>query len=125
MKHPVQLDLFGLPAVAPHEPTGEELRDEGIQRAVSHAEETVPDWADKAYAFLLRYMETHPEFMAEEVREASAGVVPAAPSARAWGGVIRRAASDGRIYRIGFQSVKNPKAHCAPCTLWGVKNRMP
>lgn len=118
-----QLDLFNHPP-AP-EPTGEELRDKGMAQAIAHAEQTVPDWSDQAYGFLLQYIAKHPEFMAEEVREASVGIVPEPPSNRAWGGVIRRAALAGKIFRIGFQSVKNPRAHAAPCTLWGVKHTHP
>lgn len=113
-----QLELFDLPP----EPTGAELRDDGIERAVSHANEKHEDWADSAYNFLLMYMRkpNHQEFMAEEVREAAYGIVAEPPSLRAWGGIIRKAAIAGYIERIGFQSVKNPKAHCAPCAVWKV-----
>lgn len=111
-----QLELFDLPP----EPTGEQLRDDGIERAVKHANEKDPDWADSAFNFLIQYMRKNRQFMAEEVREASDGIVAVPPSNRAWGGVIRRAAIAGFIQRLGFQSVKNPKAHCAPCTVWEV-----
>lgn len=115
----IQGDLFGH---VPSEPTGEELRDIGIAQAVGHAESKHEGWADAAFSFLLSYMREHHEFMGEDVRNASYGHVPEAPSNRAWGGIMRRAAKEGLIYRIGFQSVKNPKAHCAPCSVWKVVN---
>lgn len=113
-----QLDLFGTPP----EPTGAQLRDDGIERAVSHANEKHEDWSDSAFNFLLMYMRNHrnEDFMGEEVREAAYGHVPEPPSNRAWGGIIRRAALAGYIERIGFQPVKNPKAHCAPCAVWRI-----
>ena len=100
--------------------TGQQLRDEGIKQALDSAEKNTPTWQEQAYSFLLTYIKDHNEFMAEEVRAASEGIVPLPPSNRAWGGIIRRAAIAGLIVRIGFRSVKNPKAHCAPCTVWKV-----
>lgn len=92
----------------------------GIRRAVEHANVQVHGWSDQAYNFLLDYAKKHREFMVEDVREASKGVVPVPPSTRAWGGVIVRASKAGVVKRKGFQKVKNAKAHCTPATLWEV-----
>jgi hypothetical protein len=102
------------------EPTGEDLRDKGIQQAMDHANETSEKWSEIAYAFLREYMVGQSVFMAENVREASRNVVPDPPSNRAWGGVLVRAAKEGLITRMGFRNVKNTRAHCTPATLWAV-----
>ena len=105
-----------------HEPvsTAEYYRDRGIKRAVDHAEKITDNWSEKAYGFLRQYMTRHCEFMSEDVREASRGIVPEPPSHRAWGAIIVRAVKEGLIRRLGYQTVKNAKAHCTPASLWQV-----
>lgn len=102
--------------------TGRELRDRGIQQAVDSAEAKSPNWKQEAYAFFLEYIKKHPEFMMEECRKASEGTIDQPPSNRAWGSVIVQAKREGLIRRVGFRSVKNPKAHMAPCSVWEVIN---
>jgi len=102
------------------ERTGQELRDRGIEQAVSHAGQK---WTDQAYQFLLLFCNGHAEFMAEDVRRASKGCVPEPPSKRAWGGVIVRASKAGLIERVGYRQVKNAKAHCTPAAVWRRKGR--
>ena len=98
------------------------LRDEGIKQALQSAEDKAENWGEQAYSFLLEYIKTHTEFMAEEVRVASSGIVPEPPSKRAWGGVIVRARKNNLIESKGFSLVSNPKAHRTPATLWILKN---
>ena len=97
--------------------TGEELRDKGMQRAHDHAEDVHESWGDKAYQFLLDHT-TEGEFMTEDIRKASEGIIPEPPSLRAWGGIVRRAAKNGIIKRVGYRSVSNNKAHCTPASVW-------
>jgi len=99
-------------------PTGEQLRDAGMKQAVDHADQVHERWSDKAYAFLLAYLRSGMEFMAEDVRAASEGIVPEPPSKRAWGSIIRRAAKAGLIRKIGCCHVKNPGAHMANANRW-------
>lgn len=98
---------------------GQELRDLGIKKALDNANK-VFDWAELAYKFLLIYTKSNKEFMAEEVRAASIGIVPEPPSNRAWGGVFVHASKSKLIKRIGYKQVTNPKAHRTPATLWEV-----
>ncbi len=43
-------------------PTGEILRDKGIQKAIQHAEDTCDQWQIKALAFLEAYAMNHHRF---------------------------------------------------------------
>lgn len=104
---------FSLPS-----PSGTELRDKGIEKAVEHANHVYTQWSEKAFDFLLKYLQTAQEFMVEDVRKASEGIVPSPPSLRAWGGVIVRAAKANLIKKIGFRNVTNAKAHCTPASVW-------
>ena len=99
---------------------GEYYRDRGMEKALSHADLITEKWSERAYNFLRDYMRYSTVFMTEDVRAASKGLVPEPPSNRAWGAVIMRAIREGRIRRIGFQAVKNAKAHCTPAALWQV-----
>lgn len=103
------------------ETQGELFRDQGISKALYSANRLHTDWTERAYLYLKFYIQTHREFMTEELREASYGIIPLPPSARAWGGVVLRAAKDGLIYNAGYRKVKNEKAHCTPATLWKVR----
>ena len=104
-----QLNLF----------TGQQLRDKGISQAVNHADQQSENWSHYAYQFLLSYIKQNREFMTEDVRAASVGIVDEPPSSRAWGGIIVRAVKSGLIRRLGFRSVSNAKAHCTPASVWG------
>lgn len=102
-------------------PTGLQLRDIGIQKAVDHADAVHDGWSDKAYSFLLNFIKSSREFMTEDIREAAIGIVPEPLSNRAWGSVVLKAARNGLIYKSGIVQVKNPKAHMANANVWKVK----
>lgn len=103
-----QLDLF----------KSIQLRDAGMYASELKANINTPSWSEKAYSFLLKYIENNNEFMAEDVRNASEGKVPLPPSNRAWGAIFVKAAKNKMIQRCGFRKTKNPKAHRTPATLW-------
>ena len=105
-----QLDLF----------SGQKLRDIGISQSMENADKQCNHWTYHAYQFLLNYIKSNKEFLAEDVRIASEGIVEEPPSKRAWGGIFVKAVKSGLIKRKGFMNVKNPKAHCTPATLWEV-----
>ncbi len=119
-----QPSLFDAPAYVPAVVLdinqGRRLRDMGIEKAVLHAEQQEPQWADKAFDLLKQFLNgQHNPFMAEDLRSYAALIdFPLPPCARAWGGVMARAAKAGLIERIGIQQVRNKKAHCANASLW-------
>lgn len=102
-----QLNLFG-----------EFLRNEGMQRAIEKADKDHVNWSTKAFEFLINYSKLNREFMTEDVRIASVGILEQPENGRAWGGVVVRAAKAGLIIRKGFMNVKNHKAHCTPASVW-------
>lgn len=95
----------------------EKLRNDGIRRAVDHADQRKPLWRLRALNFLKRYPKDR--FMAEDLREwsYSAGL-ETPPSCRAWGWVIKEAQRQGLIDHAGYQLVKNPLAHRTPASVW-------
>ena len=93
------------------------LRDQGIQQSLNTAEIHSEKWGTKAYHFLLEYIKSNKEFMAEDVRVASDGIVPPPISKRAWGAIMVLAKKNNIIYSKGYSCVKNPKAHRTPATL--------
>ena len=101
---------------------GNKLRDIGINQSFDHAETKSISWGESAYSFLRQYIKSNNQFMAEDVRVASKGVVEDPPSKRAWGAIFVMAKKNELIRSIGYGRVKNPKAHRTPATLWEVVN---
>jgi hypothetical protein len=93
-------------------------RDSGIARATSHAEAIDSDWPAVAYGMLEEFCQARKgcHFTSEDVRRwcELRGFETAVP--KAWGGVIRRAASKGLIKRVGIAIAK--QRHGSPCPLW-------
>jgi hypothetical protein len=109
-----QLDVFNQPPFI----DGMRLRDAGMKQAIDHAELNAKHWSEAAYKFLLFYLQDHDEFMTEDVRNASVGIVPEPPSLRAWGSIIRRAVVERKIAGAGYRPVTNPLAHRTPANVW-------
>jgi hypothetical protein len=99
-----------------------QAKEAGIKRAVDHADAEIPSWSDKAYAFMVSYIQRLPRettFVVEDVRvTAEAMGLERPPSARAYGGIIRKLKHDGLIRHVGYTQVKNVKAHAANASLW-------
>jgi hypothetical protein len=99
------------------------ITQEAIQMGVDHADvvqiiETGEVWSELASNFLESYILSHDEFMAEDVRNASVGMVPEPPDQRAWGGIIQKYSKAGIIYRIGYRPMKSPNCHMNPKAVW-------
>lgn len=90
-------------------------RDDGIQRAADHAGDY---WRRCARGFLLEYLATHAEpFLAENVREfAEARHLADPPDGRAWGQVMRSAARDGLIVKVGYAPARS--SNLSPKVQW-------
>ena len=65
-----------------------------------------------------QYAQQHPRFTSEDVREASAGIVPVPPHLRAWGGIFTRLAKAGITERAGYDNARAPNVHCSIVTVW-------
>ncbi len=102
-------------------PTGEQLRDAGINKAINHANSVTENWGDKAYVLFLQFIVDRTNFKCEDFREWVKDKIDEPPSNRAFGAVIVRAAKAGKIKRIGFVNVTNPKAHKTPVSFWSKK----
>lgn len=95
------------------------LQQEGTRQAIEHANEVSPKWSERAYQLLIDFLQHNKRFMGEDVRSyAAQRDFDLPPSARAWGGVIKRAAKEFLIIKIGIQQVKNPNAHLANAAVW-------
>lgn len=101
----------------------ETARDEGIRRAVEHADAVIRKWSDDAYSFLWEFISgKNPGyvFMLEDVRflaEQKGFTTP--PSKRAWGAVILRAARAELIQKgDAAGKVKDPNGHRGYASTW-------
>lgn len=97
-------------------PDARKARDDGMLRAVVHADEVVPNWSERAYLALVDYAATHAEFTIEQVR--ASVDLPIPPSTRAWGPVIRRALRAGVVIAAGWTAAEDPKVHCNMVMQW-------
>jgi hypothetical protein len=98
-----------------------QAKEAGMLQALTSAENNCPGWSDTAYSKLKEFLNTVTgPFQTEEIRSYAAidDNFPLPPHERAWGGVIRRAAFEGLITKVGIKSTRNPKAHCANSTVW-------
>ena len=97
------------------------LRDEGMEKAVDHAERCNPYWQVFAMDYLRGYLDvigTKP-FMAEDFRLWSENEgLQKPPSESAYGVIIVRAHKAGIIKSIGYSQTSNPKSHRTPASLW-------
>src|SRR4051812_29537975 len=86
-------------------------RDDGMARAVEHADAVAPSWSERALRSLMEFKLYNPaadSFMAEEVRKWSElNGLAAPPDGRAWGAVFQRAARAGHIVRLGYAPAKS------------------
>lgn len=94
----------------------EAKRDDGMARAIEHAESDQPGWAGIALDFLRGYARMHVDFLAEDVVAAAAMLVPDPPDGRAWGYVFRRAAREGVIQKAGYAPAKT--SNLSPKVMW-------
>lgn len=101
------------------------FRDDGIKRAVDHADKVHENWSDRAFDLLKAYISligNDAEFTSELVRNyAETYNLPHPPDKRAWGAVMLKAAKANLIFKKGWTTATDPKVHCNPVSLWQVK----
>jgi hypothetical protein len=96
---------------------GQQLKQEGINRAADNAEYSYPGWSKEALSFLKRIRRK--QFMTEDVRKfAYDRGLPHPPHERSWGQIIQAAIRMGIIKQVGYGKVTNPKAHMANAAVW-------
>lgn len=101
------------------QPTGQQLRDEGMARAVDHADEVVPAWSEGALDYVKAVAATEHEVTAEKVRQyAMARGFVEPPDRRAWGAVMIRAAKVGVLTKGPWTEATDPKVHRNAVRLW-------
>lgn len=92
-------------------------RDEGMKRALDHAERDVPAWSAVALQFLRGYAAKHRQFTSFELRNAAREWGLSMPATdKAFGSVFVKAAKEGVIERAGY--VPHPERHASPTVLW-------
>jgi hypothetical protein len=90
-------------------------RDDGIQRSGDHAGD---DWRRWARGYLMEYIAAHSgPFLAEDVRAfADACHFQHPPDGRAWGIVLRNAAREGLVVKVGYAPAKS--SNLSPKVQW-------
>lgn len=94
---------------------------EGIDRAVAHAERDVPGWADVAFEFVKLHAIRNrgKRFTGYEIVQAALAYgVPKPPTDKAFGGPIQRASRAGVIRKVGTVPDPNPERHGSDVPLW-------
>lgn len=97
-------------------------RDAGMARSTAHADDLRADWSSTAYFMLRAFVRRHEAtFTTEKVRTwAHAKGLPVPPDGRAWGSILRRAAQEGLIRKLGYRQAEGRACHMHPVTLWRV-----
>jgi len=99
---------------------GKAARDEGMHRAITHANQVVENWSERVFDAFKEYLiltQKQP-FQIEDFRAWIGDRIPPPPHNRAFGSIATKAIKAGLIERIGFAPVKNPKAHRANSAVW-------
>lgn len=99
-------------------------RDTGMALALDKADRDQEGWSTDAMVAVRTYVALHrgQSFLAEQLRAwaESTGIVAAAENERAWGAVMRRAAKEGLIQKIGY--APSASSNLSPKTLWFATN---
>lgn len=102
--------------------TGEALRDEGLMRAVTHADKEIPKWSERVYEIFKKWLSEKPKgysFLMESFRlhvEIHKLIEPP-PNNRAYGIISRKALAQELVYQRNTGKTTNPKSHCANAAL--------
>lgn len=93
--------------------------DDGMERALAHAEQECDRWGELAWRFIQLYALKHKgeRFTGRQIVLASKtyGLIQP-PTDKAFGGPIQRAVRAGIIRKVGF--APDPNRHCSPVPLF-------
>lgn len=93
-------------------------RNEGMRRAVEHADRTDANWSSQAYDFLVEFAKVNEQFISEDVSDASKEMgLPQPPTDRAWGSVYLKASKNEIISQVGIG--RSRRRHASICPMWG------
>ena len=101
--------------------TASQLAEAGAQLACDFASTlTGTEWKMIALAFLRGFAKYRGTFQCSQVREESAGVVPAHPAMdqRAWGSVFQAAHREGWIKPLGYATTERKTSHGRAERVW-------
>lgn len=95
-------------------------RDSGMGLAIDKADRDRPGWSEDALQAVRTFASTHigQHFLAETVRSwcESSHAVESPKNERAWGAVMRRAAKEGCVRKVGY--APSQSSNLSPKTLW-------
>lgn len=98
----------------PTEPTGPQLRDQAIAEAEDQA---MPDWLAEVTRILNQLIHDGDEFTTDDIwAKLPAELTTHEP--RALGGLLKSAATTGRIHKVGYRPTTRPEAHARPIPIW-------
>lgn len=98
---------------------GEALKEEGMRRAVDHANRETLSWSQRALAAVKAAAILNPHITTEGVAAwAYKRGLPQPPDPRAWGSVMRSAVIRGIVLGDGYEKSANPRAHRRPVQVW-------
>lgn len=98
---------------------GQQLAEQGMERAAEHADAVTPNWQTDAFNALLAVAAKGDPFMVDDARGyllATGG--KDAPDARAWGAIATRAAKAGYIRAHGWGGAQRASGHNGPRRVW-------
>ena len=100
--------------------TVQSRRDMSMALAVAKADRDREGWSEDALAAVRVFVRAHPDeqFLTEAVRQwcVEMQFIEPADNERAWGAVMRRAAKDGLVRKVGY--APSMSSNLSPKTLW-------
>lgn len=95
-------------------------RDIGMSLAVEKADREQAGWSEEALDAVRLFVAQHrgEQFLAEAIRQwcEKSQIVKAPSNERAWGAVMRRAAKEGCVRKVGY--APSHSSNLSPKTLW-------
>jgi len=98
--------------------SGEQLKEQGAEAAVLHADGVHLKWSDYAISLLEGFARGRAPFSSDDFRKHVAGVLPDPPCLNAIGGLFIRASRSGILEHVGYVKSHRRSAHSRVVGLW-------